>query len=122
MGRKGAFIGKSPRFLNPVLRTHDPKSLKMNTRYRAYRNGPAQTGLYSEEAENHCRKSGELSASAELLWEVSAATLEEALSIYHLRMGFEPFVPPGDVQPCPGCASPFYPQGSGQCWRCGKIC
>lgn len=94
----------------------------MNTRYRAYRNAPAQTGLYSEEAENHWRKHGELNASAELLWEVNAATLEEALSIYHLRMGFEPFVPEGSWQPCPKCASPFYPKGSGECWRCGKIC
>jgi len=56
------------------------------------------------------------------LFEVDAHTFEEALAIYHLRMGWEPFQPEGDGEPCPKCAAMFYPKGSGECWRCGKIC
>jgi hypothetical protein len=94
----------------------------MHFRYRAYREGPAQTGLYSEAAETEARAKGLLTHRAELLWEIHVATLEEALAVYHLRMGFEPYVPEGNPQPCPKCGAVFYPEGSGQCWRCGRIC
>jgi hypothetical protein len=56
------------------------------------------------------------------LFEVEAHTPEEAMAIYHLRMGWEPYDPGGEAQPCPKCAAPFYPHASGECWRCGKIC
>jgi hypothetical protein len=56
------------------------------------------------------------------LFEVHASTWEEAMSIYHLRMGWEPYVPGGEPEPCPRCEAFFYPDGSGECWRCGKIC
>lgn len=94
----------------------------MQCRYSAYREGPAATSLYSEAAEIEARATGLLKDSAELLWQIEAATLEEALAIYHLRMGFEPYVPQGECQSCPKCTAVFYPEGSGQCWRCGKIC
>ncbi len=94
----------------------------MKTRYRAYREGPMKTGLYSEASEAQCRAKGLLPENAELLWEIEVDTVEEASAIYHLRMGFEPFVPQGEWQPCPNCAAVFYPEGSGQCWRCGQIC
>ncbi len=77
--------------------------------------------MYSEAGERSARVAGEL-VGAELLWEIEAETLEEALAIYHLRMGFEPFVPAGSPESCPKCGAPFYPEGSGECWRCGKIC
>ena len=94
----------------------------MLIRYRAYREAPAQTGLYSEASESECRAKGLLPDSAELLWEIHASTLEEANAVYNLRMGFEPYVPEGQWAPCPNCSAVFYPEGSGQCWRCGPIC
>jgi hypothetical protein len=57
-----------------------------------------------------------------LLWRIEAATPEEALAIHHLRLGFEPYKPMGEPAPCPKCGAIFYPEGSGECWRCGKIC
>ena len=56
------------------------------------------------------------------LYEFEAATGEEASSIHNLRMGFGPYKPMGEPQPCPKCSAWFYPEGSGQCWRCGPIC
>ena len=56
------------------------------------------------------------------LFEIEAATSEEASSIYNLRMGFGPYKPMGEPKPCPKCAAWFYPSGSGECWRCGPIC
>jgi predicted enzyme related to lactoylglutathione lyase len=56
-----------------------------------------------------------------LLFEIEANTYEEAAAIYNLRMGFGPYQPGGDPAPCPNCGAWFYPQGSGECWRCGKI-
>ena len=94
----------------------------MKTKYRAYREAPAITSLYSETSESNARAAGQLPMDAELLWEIEVDTREEAEAIYHLRMGFEAFVPWGEQQPCPKCAAVFYADGSGECWRCGKIC
>ena len=55
------------------------------------------------------------------LFDVQAGNWEEACAIYHLRMGYAPYAPMGDAQPCPKCGSWFYPHGSGECWQCGKI-
>lgn len=87
-----------------------------------YREAPAQTGLYTEASEAECRRKGLLKENAEFLWEIETDTFEEAMAIRNLRMGFEPFVPEGEWQPCPKCGAVFYPEGSGQCWRCGPIC
>lgn len=94
----------------------------MKTTFRAFRDAPSQTCLVSDESERQLRSKGLLPADAELLWEIEADTVEEASAIYHLRMGFEPFQPQGDWAPCPKCGAVFYPEGSGQCWRCGPIC
>lgn len=94
----------------------------MRKRFRAYREGPAQTALYSEESEKDARDKHLLNENAELLWEIEAETQEEASAIYHLRMGFEPYFPVGEWQPCPKCGAVFYPESYGECWRCGKIC
>jgi hypothetical protein len=56
-----------------------------------------------------------------LLWRIEAATWEEASAIHHLRMGWEPYKPMGEPSSCPRCGSIFYSEGSGECWRCGKI-
>lgn len=43
---------------------------------------------------------------------------EEAMAIYHLREGLEPYKPEGEPSKCPKCGSWFYPKGSGECWNC----
>ena len=53
---------------------------------------------------------------------IEADTWEEACSIHNLRQGWGVYKPMGESQPCPQCNSWFYPEGSGECWRCGKIC
>ncbi len=57
---------------------------------------------------------------AELLWEFDAATDEEAMCIHFLRLGWHPYRPNGDVSQCPTCGAMYYPEGSGQCWKCGR--
>jgi len=53
-----------------------------------------------------------------LFWRIESSTFEEAMSIYNLRQGWEPYRPQGEVKPCPNCAAMYYPEGSGQCWQC----
>lgn len=71
----------------------------MTTRYRAFSDSSTQSCLLSPEAEAEHRRKGLLGPDAVLLWEFDAATWEEAMSIHHLRMGFEPYKPLGDGQP-----------------------
>lgn len=54
------------------------------------------------------------------LFEIEAATLEEAQAVYHMRMGWGAY-DPGTPERCPVCADDhvvYYPEGSGQCWKC----
>jgi len=57
----------------------------------------------------------------EILFEILAATAEEAAAICNLRMGFGPYEPIGEPERCPKCDFWYYPQGSAECWQCGKI-
>ena len=50
-----------------------------------------------------------------LFWRIEAATWEEAMAIYHLRQGWEPYKPDVKAEPCPDCGALYYPEGSGQC-------
>jgi hypothetical protein len=52
------------------------------------------------------------------LYEFEAATWEEAMAIHHLRMGWGPYNPRCNAEECPQCKAVYYPEGSGQCWRC----
>ena len=56
------------------------------------------------------------------LFELAAGTGEEAMAIFNLRMGWGAYKPMGEAENCPKCGGWFYPQGSGECWKCGKIC
>ena len=56
-----------------------------------------------------------------LLWRIEAATWEEAMAIHNLRQGHGDYVPMGEAKPCPKCGAMYYPEGSGECWRCGKV-
>jgi hypothetical protein len=66
------------------------------------------------------RQQGLLTPEAHLLYELEAATGEEANAIHSLRMGWEPYRPIGEPAPCPRCGATYYPWGSGQCWRCAS--
>jgi hypothetical protein len=54
----------------------------------------------------------------ELIWRIEAGNWEEAMAIYHLRQGWEPYQPALPAESCPKCNALFYPHGSGQCWQC----
>jgi hypothetical protein len=62
---------------------------------------------------------GLISSGAVRLYRFEAATWEEAMSVHHLRMGYEPYKP-GSSGLCPtsGCDAFVYPEGSGECWKC----
>ncbi len=69
------------------------------------------------------RSNGTLSENAKLLYSIEVDTMEEAMAVHHIKMGWEPYLPLGDAKECPkGCGSMFYPMGSGECPNCGKIC
>ena len=53
---------------------------------------------------------------------ISACTSEEAMAIYHLRQGWEPYRPEGKATYCPECGALHYPNGSGMCWSCSHQC
>jgi hypothetical protein len=84
---------------------------------------PADSGLsllrYQDVERN--RLEGQLSDQAILQYEFIAHTGEEAASIRNLRQGWAPYVPMGEAAPCPTCSASYYPQGYGDCWRCGHI-
>lgn len=74
---------------------------------------------FQDVAANRAR--GQLSNRAIKLYSFIAHTGEEAMAIHALRQGWAPYVPMGETAPCPTCQTPFYPQGYGDCWRCGHI-
>lgn len=64
-----------------------------------------------------------LPEKATLLYRVEADTYEDAMRLHHERMGWEPYKPMGSPAECPrGCGSTFYPEGSGECRVCGRVC
>src|SRR5688572_12171838 len=89
------------------------------TTYEGWRD-PADGSVLLTTAEEAAREraTGLLSADATLAWRFDAATWEEANAIHALRLGWEPYRPVGAPAPCPRCGATYYPEGSGQCWRC----
>lgn len=64
-----------------------------------------------------------LGKNLRLLHIVEADTPEEAMAVHHIKMGWEPYKPMGEAALCPnGCGSYYYPDGSGECPKCEKIC
>ncbi|WP_133296174.1 hypothetical protein [Zooshikella ganghwensis] len=53
---------------------------------------------------------------------ISACTWEEAMAIYYLRQGWDPYRPEGEAKACPQCGALLYSEGSGQCWSCNHQC
>lgn len=66
------------------------------------------------------RTNGALGSDAQFLYSFEAATPEEAYSIHNLRMGWGPYKPLGEPALCPVCGAWFYPEGSGECWKCNS--
>lgn len=65
---------------------------------------------------------GLLPEDAVLLYEISARTGEGAMTLHHEQMGFEPYKPAGEPQPCPNhCGGRYYPEGYGDCPNCGHV-
>ena len=63
-----------------------------------------------------------INSSCKLIHSFTAATFEEAMSIYYLRMGYESYKPQGEPKLCPqNCGSFYYPEGSSQCPYCGLV-
>jgi hypothetical protein len=83
-----------------------------------------------EEGEARCLVQGEVpprfangvidTYCPDLHFTFEANSWEEAMAIYHLRQGWEPYRPNGNPAACPSCDAVYYPSGSGQCWRCGN--
>ena len=64
------------------------------------------------------RRRGVLGPRSSLLYSFEAGTHEEAQAIHSLRMGWRPYRPEGEPEPCPTCNAFYYPQGSAECWLC----
>jgi len=86
---------------------------------------PIEGGVTLSTPENikTMRAQGLLSRDAQLIYKIEAHTWEEASAVHNLRMGFGAYIPSGEPRPCPNqCGMMFYPEGSGECPNCGKIC
>lgn len=101
----------------------------MRNVYEAWAERDARTGVWGtmtfgtiENIQDH-RTKGLLAPTAELRHRVEVDTFEEALAVHYIKMGWSPFQPTGKPTPCPNsCGAFFYPEGSGECPNCGKIC
>ena len=62
-----------------------------------------------------------LSEQARLVFAFEAGSYEEACAIKNIRLGYGPYRPVGDAAPCPACGAQYWPEGSGECWRCDHI-
>ena len=89
-------------------------------RYECWKDADAVTFTTNENA-TESRQQGLIPQDAVMEYAIEADTFEEACAIHNLRQGFGAYKPMGEPQPCPKCNAWFYPQGSGECWRCGKI-
>jgi hypothetical protein len=97
--------------------------------YEAWEEEDVRTGTWGAmtlgtvESIQEQRTKGLLAPNAKLRYRFEADTLEEALAVHHIKMGWSTFQPAGKPAPCPNaCGGFFYPEGSGECPNCGKIC
>lgn len=90
-------------------------------KYSAYMDITSTANLYSQDDETVARAAGKIACDAIPLWEIEVDTPEEAMTIFRLRMGLEPYTPKGESAHCPKCGAVYYPEDSGICWRCGPV-
>ena len=88
--------------------------------YHAWRNADGNI-LFIEYSLDDLERDGPPEPDLEHLYTVEAATWEEAMSIHHLRMGWDPYRPLGKAAPCEFCGALVYPHGTGLCWKCGCV-
>jgi hypothetical protein len=90
---------------------------------RSYQAWETEDGfVFFDSTQLEAQRSNAAQSLVRKLFEFEADTPEEAMSVYNLRMGWGPYKPMGDPAACPQCGAWFYPEGSGECWRCGKVC
>lgn len=66
---------------------------------------------------------GVIPRDAKLLHQVEAATYEDAMVLHYIKMGWDKYTPPGEAIDCPhSCGGAYFPEGSGECPNCGRIC
>lgn len=83
--------------------------------------GSAITLTGADQVEDQVQR-GVLEGDCEKMWDIFAASWEEASAIHAMRLGWRPYHPMGEPRLCPrGCGSHYYPLGSGQCPLCGLI-
>ena len=98
---------------------------KMNTRETLYHyvslrsdGGGTITLMGADQVDDHVL-SGVLESDYEKLWDIFAASSEEASAIHAMRMGWHPYNPMGEPKLCPrNCGCYYYSLGSGQCPLC----
>lgn len=88
----------------------------MNKKYEVYDDGDGPL-LTTEENALQLRKDGLLN-SLNIQYVFWAGSLEEAMSIHYLRQGWGCYVPKSKPSHCPNCDAYYYPEESGECWRC----
>jgi hypothetical protein len=97
----------------------------MKKTYEAWseENGDPGSTFISADAVETMTSKGLLSKDARLVYRIEADTFEEAMAVHYIKQGWSPFVPAGKACKCPnGCGAIFYPEGSGECPNCGRIC
>ena len=100
----------------------------MNTRETLYHyvtlrsdGGGTTTLMGADQVEDFVER-GVLEEDFEKLWDIFAASSEEASAIHAMRLGWHPYNPIGEAQLCPRhCGCHYYPKGSCQCPICGPI-
>ena len=93
--------------------------------YEAWGEEEGDPGSTFASAENiqDMRTRGILSKDAKVVYRIEADTWEEAMAAHYIKQGRSPYVPEGEPSKCPnGCGGWFYPEGSGECPNCGRIC
>ena len=95
----------------------------MLTKYRAYKSESESCMMVTVAGkEDKLRQQHMFAADNVLLWKIDVHTFEEMMAIHNLRCGFEPYNPMSEPENCPRCAAYYYPQGTDDCLRCGKVC
>ncbi len=96
--------------------------IKMKKFYEAWQD-ETSIGFSLSENIQRDKTNGIMSENAKLLHTVEADTWEEAMAVHYQKMGWSPYSPEGEAESCPNnCGATFYPEGSGECPNCGRIC
>ena len=94
----------------------------MKKKYQAWEaSDKGSSCLVPKKCVDKLKSNGTIEKNASLLHEIAADTWEEAMAVYHVKMGWEPYTPYGEPHECPHCGSIFYPQESSECPLCGIV-